>query len=254
MMNAFGDLTQEEFAATYLSKFETDRPKDIHVFDTTNLPATVDWTTKGAVTAVKNQGQCGSCWSFSTTGSVEGLHFLEGNTLVSLSEQQLVDCSTSFGNQGCNGGLMDDAFKYIISAGGLESEVDYPYTAADGTCHFDSSKIVASISGYKDVTPNNMDQLMAAVVQQPVSIAVEANQLSWQFYFGGVIDFDCGTALDHGVLLVGYGSHSDKDVWKVKNSWGSGWGNEGYLWIERSSENYCGVECQPSYPTGKSYP
>jgi len=99
-----------------------------------------------------------------------------------------------------------------------------------------------------------MDQLMAAVAQQPVSIAVEANQLSWQFYFGGVIDFDCGTELDHGVLAVGYGTHNDKPVWKVKNSWGAGWGNGGYLWIERSSENYCGVMCQPSYPTGKNYP
>merc|ERR1712087_562492 len=178
-MNQFGDLTQDEFADTYLSKFETDRPKDIHVFDTTNLPATVDWTTKGAVTAVKNQGQCGSCWSFSTTGSVEGLHFLQGNPLVSLSEQQLVDCSGSFGNMGCNGGLMDDAFKYIVSVGGLESEVDYPYEAADGTCAFDKSKVVASITGYKNVTPNNEEQLMAAVAQQPVSIAVEANQLSW---------------------------------------------------------------------------
>jgi len=105
-MNEFGDLTQEEFGELYLSKFEANEIKDIHVFDTTNLPTSVDWTTKGAVTAVKNQGQCGSCWSFSTTGSVEGLHFLEGNTLVSLSEQQLMDCSTSFGNKGCDGGLM----------------------------------------------------------------------------------------------------------------------------------------------------
>lgn len=165
-----------------------------------------------------------------------------------------MDCSTSFGNMGCNGGLMDDAFKYVVSAGGLESEADYPYQAADGTCTADKSKFAASISGYKDVTPNSMDQLMAAVAKQPVSIAVEANQLSWQFYFGGVIDFDCGTELDHGVLLVGYGTHSDKPVWKVKNSWGASWGNEGYLWIERSTSDYCGVMKQPSFPTGKNFP
>jgi C1A family cysteine protease len=247
-MNHFGDLTKEEFKTMHLSKFETDRPKNIHVFDETATPATVDWTTKGAVTAVKNQGQCGSCWSFSTTGSVEGAHFLKTGKLVSLSEQQLVDCSTSFGNQGCNGGLMDDAFKYIESAGGLMTEADYPYTAADGTCKFDKSKVAATITNYKDVTPKSESQLMAAVATQPISIAVEANQMSWQFYFGGVITFDCGQQLDHGVLLVGYMEKSGKDVWKVKNSWGPSWGSDGYLYIERGSSDLCGVEMQPSFP------
>ena len=246
-MNHFGDLAADEFKQ-YLSKFETDRPKNIHVFDESSTPASVDWSTKGAVTAVKNQGQCGSCWSFSTTGSVEGAHFLKTGKLVSLSEQQLVDCSTSFGNQGCNGGLMDDAFKYIESAGGLMTEADYPYTAADGTCKFEKSKVAATIEAYKDVTPKSESQLMAAVAQQPISIAVEANQLSWQFYNGGVITYDCGQQLDHGVLLVGYMEKSGKDVWKVKNSWGPSWGSDGFLYIERGSSDLCGLELQPSFP------
>jgi len=247
-MNHFGDLEADEFASLYLSKFETDRPKDIVVFDESDTPSEVDWTTKGAVTGVKNQGQCGSCWSFSTTGSVEGAHFIKTGNLVSLSEQQLVDCSTKFGNMGCNGGLMDDAFKYIKSAGGLMKETDYKYKAADGTCKFDDSKVAATISSYKDVTPKSESQLMAAVAKQPVSIAVQANQMSWQFYNGGIISSGCGHQLDHGVLLVGYMEKSGKDVWKVKNSWGPSWGAEGYLFIERGSSDLCGVEMQPSYP------
>merc|ERR1712210_328721 len=135
---------------------------------------------------------------------------------------------------GCNGGLMDDAFKYIESAGGLMTEADYPYTAADGTCKFEKSKVAATIEAYKDVTPKSESQLMAAVAQQPISIAVEANQLSWQLY--------------NGVLLVGYMEKSGKDVWKVKNSWGPSWGSDGFLYIERGSSDLCGLELQPSFP------
>jgi len=130
---------------------------------------------------------------------------------------------------------MDDAFKYIESAGGLMTEAAYPYTARNGTCKFEKSEAQVTISGYKDVTPKSESQLMAAVAKQPVSIAVQANQLSWQFYNGGVITSGCGHQLDHGVLLVGYMEKKGKDVWKVKNSWGPSWGDDGYLYIERGS-------------------
>merc|ERR1719353_2310915 len=202
------------------------------------LPAatasSVDWTTKKAVTPVKNQGQCGSCWAFSTTGSVEGINAITTGKLESFSEQELVSCAKSYGNQGCNGGLMDDGFKYIIAKGDV-LETEYPYTGKTGTC--DNSKTKDSetkITGFKDVTPENEAQLMAAVSKQPVSVAIEADQSGFQFYKEGVFSGTCGTNLDHGVLVVGYGADSGKDYWKVKNSWGTTWGQEGYIRVVKS--------------------
>merc|ERR1712072_352717 len=156
----------------------------------TNLAASVDWRTKGAVTPVKNQGQCGSCWAFSTTGSVEGAMFLSTGKLQSFSEQQLVDCSKN-GNMGCNGGLMDYAFKYIETSP-LELEADYPYTAKDGKCSYTKSKGVGMVKGFKDVTSGSSSQLHAAVAKAPVSIAIEADQFVFQGYTGGVITSGCG--------------------------------------------------------------
>merc|ERR1719253_1416561 len=190
---------------------------------TTNLADSVDWVSKGAVTPVKNQGQCGSCWAFSTTGSTEGANFLKTGTLKSFSEQELVDCAQSFGNQGCNGGLMDDGFKYIESKGDV-LETTYPYTGKTGTCSSSkTSNPVVKVSGYKDVQANSASQLKAAVQQQPVSVAIEADQSGFQFYKSGVFSGTCGTSLDHGVLVVGYGTDSGKKYWKVKNSWGATW-------------------------------
>lgn len=144
---------------------------------------------------------------------------------------------------------MDNAFKYVIAEGGLDTEAEYPYKAKqDRSCEAKNSELTAKISAYKDVRPNSVSQLKAAVAQQPVSIAVDAQGFSWQFYFGGVIGSGCGKQLDHGVLAVGYGTHQGKECWKVKNSWGASWGDEGYVWIEMSDANYCGILSQPSYP------
>jgi len=213
--------------------------------------ADLDWVTKGKVTGVKNQGQCGSCWAFSTTGSVEGAHSIKpGGTLVSLSEQQLVDCSSSYGNAGCNGGLMDSAFKWIMAQGakGITSEAAYPYTAQNGNCKSPAPAMAATVSGFHDVAQSET-ALLSATNIGPVSIAIEADQQCFQFYSGGILDnAACGTTLDHGVLLVGYGTTTGKDFWRVKNSWGTSWGESGYVRFIRG-KNQCGLTQMASYPT-----
>ena len=244
-VNDFADLTHEEFNARYvggLRKKGTSTPYTPTTKSPQELgnPASVDWRQKGAVTPVKNQGQCGSCWAFSTTGSVEGAHQIATGNLVSLSEQQLVDCSGPEGNDGCGGGIMDQAFEYILKNGGICSESEYPYTAADGTCH--SCQVVATISSYGNVATNSEGALETAIVRQPISIAVDAS--SWQFYGGGVYSQPCGQQLDHGVLAVGYGP----GYYIVKNSWGPSWGESGYIQLTTSG-NECGILDDPCYPT-----
>ena len=216
------------------------------------IPDEIDWRTKKAVTGVKNQGSCGSCWAFSTTGSIEGAYAIKTGKLISLSEQQLVDCATD--NNGCNGGLMDTAFKYV-EHNSLESEQDYQYQGSDDSCSFNSSQAFVKISGYQDVATNNEMALKTAVAQQPVSIAIEADKTVFQFYSNGVITSDlCGTNLDHGVLIVGYGydNKSGNDYWLVKNSWGDTWGDQGYVKIQRTnstnSSGTCGIAISASYP------
>lgn len=263
--NAFADLTAEEFGARMRGGYRGLRRKSLTAVapaaslrgaessSNTSLPASIDWTELGAVTPVKNQQQCGSCWSFSSTGAVEGAWFLAKQQLVSLSEQQLIDCSTAEGNQGCNGGMMDYAFQYIISNGGITTEAEYPYTATGpNTCEAAGKPVAASITSYTDVTPSSDAALMAALAKQPVSVAIEADQSSFQFYSGGVMTAACGTQLDHGVLAVGYGTESGQDFYKVKNSWGADWGMNGYILLGRGSafapNGQCGILMDPSYP------
>ena len=215
----------------------------------------VDWRERNAVTEVKNQGECGSCWSFSSTGSIEGINAINFRRLHNVSEQQLMDCSTEEGNKGCEGGMMDNAFKYVINNNGLCSEEDYPYQAEQGQCQENQCNNVVNISDYSDVEQNNEHILMRAVSQQPVSVAIQANISSFKFYKYGVYqDPQCGDQLDHGVLIVGYGTDRFQrlDYWIVKNSWGPEWGDKGYIKIlrnyDQSESGMCGIASQPSFP------
>jgi len=210
----------------------------------------VDWRSKGYVTDVKDQGQCGSCWAFSTTGSVEGQLFKKTKKLVSISEQNLVDCSTE--NSGCDGGLMDSAFQYIMSNGGIDSESSYPYSGYDGVCSYTKDNSVGTITGFVDVKEGSEKDLADAVKKiGPVSVAIDASQWSFQLYESGIYyEPSCSsTELDHGVLAVGYGSDGrNKDFWIVKNSWGTSWGEKGYIRMARNKNNNCGIASKASYP------
>lgn len=262
-VNQFAHLSRQEFKQHYLGfhndKLHAERRQNrIGRFSHSNVvsPPSLDWRKKGAVTEIKNQGVCGSCWAFSTTGSVEGINKIVTGELASLSEQELIDCDRAK-DMGCQGGLMDYAYEWIINNGGIDTEKDYPYTANNGQCDVarENTRVV-TIDDYEDVPRNDHEAMMKAVAAQPIAIAVEADEVSFQFYSSGIIDDECGTELDHGVLLVGYDSEDGKDYWIVKNSWGAVWGEKGYVRLLRdpaaaSAGGMCGLLMQASYPIKK---
>ncbi|THF98869.1 zingipain-2-like [Camellia sinensis] len=257
-VNQFVDLTNEEFRASHTgySRQPTNetfvsKPTSFRYANLTDVPTTVNWQKEGAVTPVKDQGQCGCCWAFSAVAAVEGIYQITTRNLISLSEQELVDCNVD--SRGCSGGSMDTAFQFIQQNNGLTSEDNYPYIAQDNTC--DSTKTATSvvqITGYNYVPSSNEQALRQAVAQQPISVAIDSSGQNFQLYSSGVFAGPCGTNLDHAVTIIGYGTTTDgTNYWLVKNSWGSNWGENGYMKIERDvvAEGRCGIALQASYPT-----
>ncbi|CAO2036968.1 unnamed protein product [Urochloa humidicola] len=256
-LNRFADLTNDEFRAAYLGAAAGIRSRNAtserYRHDGIEaLPDFVDWRQKGTVAPIKNQGQCGSCWAFSAVGSVEGINQIVTGELVTLSEQELVDCSKNGQNSGCNGGMMDDAFAFITSNGGIDTDEDYPYTARDGKCDLaKKARRVVSIDGFEDVPRYDEKSLQKAVAHQPVTVAIEAGGREFQLYESGVFTGRCGTALDHGVVAVGYGTEDGQDYWLVRNSWGADWGEAGYIRMARNVSaraGKCGIAMEASYP------
>ena len=254
--NQFSDWTREEYGSLLGLRHAHNEDHPVVVFDESNAADEVNWVTLGGVSAVKDQGQCGSCWSFSTTGAMEGAHFIATGELLSFSEQQLVDCASTL-NMGCNGGNPLWAYRYLKKHD-AELETVYPYvsgtTKTAGTCAYDESSATSvKVQSSASVTQSDQAQMKAALAQQPLAVLVEADTRVFQSYTSGVLDSTaCGTSLDHAVLAVGYGTDSDSglDYWLVKNSWATTWGDNGFIKLARvDGDGICGVQMGPSFPT-----
>lgn len=258
-LTRFADLTLEEYRARLLLGSRGRNGTAVGVVGSRRylplageqLPDAVDWRERGAVAEVKDQGQCGGCWAFSAVAAVEGINKIVTGSLISLSEQELIDCD-KFQDQGCDGGLMDNAFVFMIKNGGIDTEADYPFTGHDGTCDLKLKNTrVVSIDSFERVPINYERALQKAVAHQPVSASIEASRRAFQLYSSGIFDGRCGTYLDHGVTVVGYGSEGGKDYWIVKNSWGTQWGEAGYVRMARNVRvraGKCGIAMEPLYP------
>jgi C1A family cysteine protease len=263
--NHFSDMTNDEYQRyNFLGEYSNSTPQPYTSMTASarrlrqktmggELPDSVNWVEKGAMTEVKNQGNCGSCWSFSAVAAVESAVFLKDGLSESLSEQQLVDCDKV--DDACKGGLMDNAFEYIETSGGLCTQKDYPYEAKKGTCRVNECTIEdqSDVVSFVDVSPKTEKGLQEAIAVQPVSVGIEADKLSFQLYKSGVYNATCGIKLDHGVVAVGYGTDDDSgmDYWIVRNSWGPKWGEEGYIRIAReakTSKGKCGIYSVASRP------
>ncbi|GBG67756.1 hypothetical protein CBR_g882 [Chara braunii] len=257
-LNEYADLSHEEFKSQKLG-FDAKAPRlrssgksgKKFLYDDVDPPEHIDWREKGAVTQVKNQRSCGSCWAFSAVGAVEGINKLVTGQLISLSEQELVDCDITR-DEGCTGGIMDYAFQFVIDNGGLDTEEDYPYTGASRTCDTErEGKHVVSIDDYDDVPVNDELALKKAVAKQPISVAIDAKERPFQFYSEGIFDGKCGTELDHALVAVGYGTDKGLGYWIAKNSWGPNWGENGYIRIkmdQMEKQGLCGFYMQSSFP------
>ncbi|KAJ6832038.1 senescence-specific cysteine protease SAG39-like [Iris pallida] len=248
--NQFADLLNEEFnevCSGYRPPLMTTvtAAKGFMYANVTDTPSSMDWRANGAVTPVKHQGHCGSCWAFSAVASIEGLTQVRTGKLISLSDQELIDRDTSSDNQGCDGGNMGRAFEFVVSNEGLSASENYGGSFSHAT--------TSTIGGYEQVPANDEAALLKAVSMQPVSVAIDASSYALQLYAGGVFTGYCGTELNHAVAVVGYGTESDgTKYWIVKNSWGSSWGEDGYIRIQRDvgdKEGLCGIAMQASYPT-----